>query len=202
MPNFPMLDGESVFAFDRASPIPMSLPEKVTRFVREVRRQRALAAAQGMALVAAPTKEQLVALALWADKKEREALANGVAGLGEGEGEGAAQGAAAGASVGIVAGPWGAVIGAVVGGIAGAVTGRAAAKKQATSAKKAASAAKTGLKAAQVGAKGQTESAGLILEAEKVKAEAAGKIPTWGWAVIVIGGVALLSGTVFYVMKD
>lgn len=201
MPRFPKLDDDSVAMFDRASPIPMRLGDKVKLFVREVHRQRAVAAAQGLRLVPPPTKAQLVALALWADRKEREGAA-GVAGLGEGEQEGATSGAVAGASIGMVAGPWGAAIGAVVGGVAGAFAGRAQAKKQRMTAKKAEKTVKIGLKASEVQSKGMKESAKLILQAEKVKASAAAKLPAWGWAMVVIGGVALLSGTIYYTMKD
>jgi hypothetical protein len=196
MPRFPSLDPESVSAFDRASPVPMLLSDKAELFVREVRRQRAEAAKHGLALVPAPTKEQLVALVTWADRKERE----GVAGLGQAA-SGAAGGAASGASVGMVAGPWGAAIGAVVGGIAGAFTGKSAEKKQQKATKDALKAAKTGLQAAQAQASGQTESARLLLEAEKVKAASAGKVPAWTWVAIAVGGVVLIGGGIFWSIR-
>jgi len=183
---------------NRAAWLAMSLPQKTHLFVQEARRQRARAIAAGRPVAPPPTKEQLVALATWAEQKEKQQLA---AGLGQAA-QGAASGATAGASIGMVAGPWGAAIGAVVGGVAGAITGRSAQKKAEKSAKEAKKTAKLGVEAARTQAAGQTKAASLVLEAEKVKADAAKKFPAWAWAGIAIGGVLLLSGTVYYVMQN
>lgn len=183
---------------NRAMWLAMSLPQKTRLFVREVRIQRARARAEGRPVVPPPTKEQLIALATWAEQQEQQRLASG---LGQAAG-GTASGATAGASVGMVAGPWGAAIGAVVGGVVGAITGRSAAKKAEKSAKQAIKTAELSVRAAETAAAGQTKAASLILQAEKVKAAAAKKIPGWTWAAIALGGVVLLSGTVYYVMQN
>lgn len=172
-----------------------TLYSKTTWLIREARRLRSYYKARRIPVGPPPTKEQVKALAVWAAQKE-QTLATGVSGLGAGEAEGAVAGATTGATVGMVAGPWGAAVGALVGGVAGAFTGKAQAAKAAKSAAQAEKAAKLQLQAAKTTATGQVKVANLTLEAEKVKADAARKIPMWMWVSIGAAGIVVVTGSI------
>jgi len=174
-----------------------ALRDKAAWLVRESRRLRAYYKARRIPVGPPPTEEQVKALAVWATQKER-VLSTGVSGLGAGEAEGAVGGATTGATAGMVAGPWGAAVGALVGGVAGAFMGKAQSAKAAKSAEQAEKAAKLQLKAAKTTASGQIKVANLGLEAEKVKLDAARKIPMWMW--VAIGGAGITVVTVSVVL--
>lgn len=176
-----------------------ALRDKAAWLVRESRRLRAYYKARRIPIGPPPTEEQVKALAVWATQKER-VLSTGVSGLGAGEAEGAVGGATTGATAGMVIGPWGAAVGALVGGVAGAFMGKAQSAKAAKSAEQAEKAAKLQLKAAKTTASGQVKVANLVLEAEKVKSDAAKKVPMWMWIAIAAGGTAAV-GLSYYLAR-